>query len=82
MIKLIYISSFLFLVSSCTNYIEKDKVQRVPPSIGMQKCEDLTQLNDNTFKAVILKLNEVVGLYKECENKRESLQKFIEKDEV
>lgn len=81
--KVIMVLIFSFLLYGCANKkeekveIKKEEIRRAP-DVAMKKCEELKELKDGSFRSVVLKLQEISALYYECEEKRSSLQKFIE----
>ena len=73
----------IFLLTSCSsidNNTNQYKIERKANDFAMTECEQLTQLQDKSFKSVVLKLQEVIDLYRICEVKRDTLQKFIESE--
>lgn len=72
----------IFLITSCSSIDNTNqyKIERKANDFAMTECEQLTQLQDKSFKSVVLKLQEVIDLYRICEVKRDTLQKFIENE--
>lgn len=77
--KMFMILVAILLSSGCSNKKEYTNIdiQRRAPDLGMTKCEDIKELEDGSFKSVALKLQETVSLYYICEEKRKSLEDFI-----
>lgn len=71
----VFLASFL---ASCKGMPTKElphdvKVERHAPAEAMVKCPGLAGLEDDSFGAVVRKLNEVLGLYKDCASRHGQL---------
>lgn len=81
-------SAGILLLSGCAQkpitkpeaVIVIDAAKRQPPADAMVACPDLGALDSDEFGAVVRKLGSASEMYKQCEQKRLELQKFIQGD--
>lgn len=78
-LALVFLAGFL---ASCQSVPTKDpapdvRVDRHPPADVLVKCPALAALEDDSFGAVVRKLHEVLGLYKDCASRHSDLVDFV-----
>ena len=80
--KNIIFISILLVLSGCKTISEKPvelpTITRVAPQDALIYCEQLRQLDGNSFGDVVKKLGEVTTLYKTCSSKQKQLADYIE----
>lgn len=80
--KTLSIALCALLLASCRTVPQKldvPQVDRVAPAEAMVSCPDLTALQDASFRALAMKLDEVSTLYYQCSSKQDELRQWIER---